>query len=291
MEFSVVICTYNGASTISECIESLLDQETESVYEIIVVNDGSTDKTASLLEKYKSDGLRVISHDTNRGLSAARNTGWQAANGEIVAYIDDDAVAPTDWLSAYEERYEECVDGVGGYPDSYYDELVGNYEVARGLYRYGPNAENIDGPGGMNMTFRRSFLKELGGFDEEFTHIGDDAELGRRLQKGDYNYIIDTSITVKHKFPRSVTEYCRKNFQRGKGAKQLSRKHEEQPRFSRFLLLAIVYPLMVPHAVYEGLQIHRFAEDESRIGFVILTYLLRVCNYWGIIYYWIHEGE
>src|SRR5207253_10093847 len=91
---SVVVCSYNGARTIRSCLEGLLELEYPD-YEVIVVNDGSTDATASIAGEY---GYQVITTE-NRGLSSARNTGLRAATGEIVAYIDDDARPDPHWLT------------------------------------------------------------------------------------------------------------------------------------------------------------------------------------------------
>src|SRR6185369_7384449 len=90
---SVVICSYNGARTLRDTLEGLTRVQYPN-FEVIVVNDGSTDATQAIAEEYE---VRLITTD-NRGLSAARNTGWQAANGEIVAYIDDDAYPDPHWL-------------------------------------------------------------------------------------------------------------------------------------------------------------------------------------------------
>mgnify|MGYP003694441611 CR=1 FL=1 len=90
---SVVVCTYNGARTIRDCCEGLRRLDYPN-FEVIVVNDGSTDATAAIVEEY---GFRVISGE-NRGLSHARNVGLHAATGEIVAYTDDDAYPDPDWL-------------------------------------------------------------------------------------------------------------------------------------------------------------------------------------------------
>src|SRR5438034_6118354 len=91
---SVVVCSHNGARTIRDCCEGLLKLDYPN-YEVIVVDDGSTDRTAALASRY---GFRVISTE-NRGLSNARNTGMEAATGEIVAYIDDDAYPDPHWLT------------------------------------------------------------------------------------------------------------------------------------------------------------------------------------------------
>src|SRR5439155_3962663 len=83
---SVVVCTHNGARTLGWCLEGTLELDYPN-YEVIVVDDGSTDDSARVAE---DAGVRVISTE-NRGLASARNTGYEAADGEIVAYIDDDA--------------------------------------------------------------------------------------------------------------------------------------------------------------------------------------------------------
>src|SRR5207244_5719717 len=100
----------NGARTIRDCFEGLLTLEYPN-FEVIVVDDGSRDGTAAIAREY---GFRLISTD-NRGLSRARNTGLEAATGEIVAYIDDDAWPDPDWLNylAVTFRTTDHV-GVGG---------------------------------------------------------------------------------------------------------------------------------------------------------------------------------
>src|SRR5205085_10877477 len=93
----VVVCTFNGAGTIRECLDGLASLDYPD-YEVIVVNDGSWDRTAGIVEAFVDlHGFRLISTD-NRGLSSARNTGLEAATGPIVAYIDDDAYPDPHWL-------------------------------------------------------------------------------------------------------------------------------------------------------------------------------------------------
>ena len=92
-KISVVVCSYNGSHTIRQSFQGLHNLDYPN-FEIIVVDDGSTDETATIAREY---GFRLISTE-NRGLSNARNTGLAAATGEIVAYIDDDAFPDREWL-------------------------------------------------------------------------------------------------------------------------------------------------------------------------------------------------
>jgi len=177
---SVVVCTYNGASTIRDTLESLLELDYPD-YEVIVVNDGSTDDTAEVVREY-----RVVPISTeNRGLSSARNTGWQMATGDIVAYIDDDAYPDPHWLNYLAYTY-----------------LTTDYVAVGGLSLAPPGGGSIadcvaNAPGrpvhvlltdreaehipGCNMSFRRSVLEEVGGFDPRFRTAGDDVDICWRI--------------------------------------------------------------------------------------------------------------
>src|SRR5256712_5511498 len=97
---SVVVCTYNGARTIRDCLDGL-EQLAYPDYEVIVVDDGSTDSTAAIACQYDYRLIRT----ENRGLANARNTGLKAATGEIVAYIDDDAYPHPHWLTYLAARF------------------------------------------------------------------------------------------------------------------------------------------------------------------------------------------
>src|SRR5439155_10691382 len=95
---SVVVCTFNGERTLRPCLEGLMALRYPD-FEVIVVNDGSTDSTLAIASEYD---VWVISTE-NGGLATARNLGMRAATGEIVAYLDDDAQPDRDWL-----RYLVC---------------------------------------------------------------------------------------------------------------------------------------------------------------------------------------
>jgi len=180
---TVVVCSYNGARTIRDTMEGLRRLDYPD-YEVIVVNDGSTDATPAIVAEYPF--ARLIS-TPNRGLSAARNTGWQEASGEIVAYIDDDAYPDPHWLQFLAWRFmtgdwvgvggpniappgdgpiADCVANAPGGPVHV---LISDLE-----------AEHIPG---CNMAFRREALAAVGGFDVRYRAAGDDVDLCWRLQE------------------------------------------------------------------------------------------------------------
>jgi O-antigen biosynthesis protein len=211
---SVVVCSYNGARTIRQCLESFLFLEYPD-FEVIVVDDGSTDTTAAIAKEF---GVRVIS-TPNRGLSTARNTGLAAATGEIVAYIDDDAYADPHWLSYLVATLMQSSHvGVGGpnLPPPGDGPIADAAAHAPG----GPNhvllsdteAEHIPG---CNMAFRKPALEGIGGFDPRFRTAGDDVDVCWRLQAAGGTIGFHPAAVVWHHRRNSVRAYWRQ--QRGYG--------------------------------------------------------------------------
>lgn len=101
VRISAIICTFNRSSYLQKAVQSLIDQTLEtSEYEILVVDNGSVDNTRQVVdEQLKVVGNLHYIYEPKIGLSQARNTGWKAARGEYIAYLDDDAIATTDWLA------------------------------------------------------------------------------------------------------------------------------------------------------------------------------------------------
>ena len=224
---SVVVCTYNGGSTIRRCLDALSRLRYPD-YEVIVVNDGSTDRTAAILSEYD---FRVITTE-NRGLSSARNTGLEAASGEIVAYVDDDAFPDPDWLSylaAVFIRTDHV--GVGGpnIPPPEDGPIAACVANAPG----GPihvliddeEAEHIPG---CNMAFRVDALRAVGGFDPTFRVAGDDVDLCWRLQDQGGSLGFSHGAMVFHHRRNSVRAYWRQQKGYGKAEALLEAKWPER---------------------------------------------------------------
>ncbi len=223
---SVVVCACNGADTIRWCLEGM-DALDYPDYEVIVVDDGSSDETAAIAREC---GYPAIS-TPNRGLSSARNTGLEAASGEIVAYIDCDARPDRDWLRylAASFRATDRV-GIGGPnlppPDGWVADCVAN---APG----GPvhvllsdrEAEHIPG---CNMAFRRQQLLEVGGFDPRFRAAGDDVDICWRLQENGGTLGFSAGAVVWHRCRDSVRAYWRQQIGYGKAEALLERKWPER---------------------------------------------------------------
>jgi len=224
---SVVVCTYNGESTLRECLEGLRRLQYPN-YEVIVVNDGSTDATNEIVREY---GFRLIS-TKNRGLSAARNTGLQAATGEIVAYTDSDCCPDPHWLTYLAATFLATdYAGVGGPNlappgDGHIAECVAN---APGgpvhVLLSDQEAEHIPG---CNMAFRKSSLEVIGGFDPQFRAAGDDVDVCWRLQQRGWTLGFSPAAMVWHHRRDSVRAYWNQQKGYGKAEALLERKWPEK---------------------------------------------------------------
>jgi GT2 family glycosyltransferase len=220
---SVVVCSYNGGRTIRDCLEGLLELEYPD-FEVIVVDDGSTDATAAVASEY---GCRVIS-TPNRGLSSARNTGMEAATGEIVAYIDDDARPDPHWLEYIAATFLETSHVAVGGPniapegDGLVAECVAN---APGgpvhVLLSDSEAEHIPG---CNMAFRRVALKEIGGFDAQYRIAGDDVDVCWRLREKGWTLGFSPAAVVWHHRRNSVRAYWRQQVGYGRAEAMLERE-------------------------------------------------------------------
>jgi len=204
-EISVVVCTYNRAEYLEVCLLSL-HRQSHPDYEIIVVNGPSTDGTDRVLQKYP--GIKVILQKELNGLSFARNLGISAAKGEIVAFIDDDAVADAKWLERLAAGYEDSdIGGVGGLV---YGPKRTHYHFDNGIIGKCGIPDPIREPEavakkgeftilmGTNCSFRRSALLEVGGFDPYFRYYHDESELCVRITKAGYRIVYQRDAIVVH---------------------------------------------------------------------------------------------
>jgi glycosyltransferase involved in cell wall biosynthesis len=224
---SVVVCSYNGEPTIRDTMEGLQALDYPN-YEVIVVNDGSTDGMADIVAEYD---VRLISTE-NRGLSNARNTGWQEAKGEIIAYIDDDAYPDPHWLQylAHTFMTSDYV-GAGGPNiappgDGPIADCVAN-APGRPVHVLlsDRTAEHIPG---CNMAFRRTALEAIDGFDPRYRAAGDDVDVCWRLQENGGVIGFHAAALDWHHCRNSVRTYWKQQQGYGKAEALLEGKWPEK---------------------------------------------------------------
>ena len=222
---SVVICSYNSERTMKACLESL-EKLRYPDFEVIVVNDGSKDRTLEISESFPF--CRIISQ-VNKGLSVARNVGAEASTGEIVAYTDSDCVVDPDWLTYLVAKMEAAhLHACGGpnFPPPEDNLVAAAVAVSPG----GPThvllsddvAEHI---AGCNMAFNRDTLLRLGGFDPVFRTAGDDIDICWRFQDAGYTIGFAPAAMVWHFRRNTIEAYIGQQKGYGKAEALVYSKH------------------------------------------------------------------
>jgi glycosyltransferase involved in cell wall biosynthesis len=218
---SVVICTYNRRDYLERCLDYLRYQSNDN-FEVIVVDGPSDDGTAELLELW--DGKIKVARNPERNLSKSRNIGIDLAAGDIVAFIDDDALPFDDWVAGIFKAYHErplMVAGLGGpayYAGSFWFQAEDNGINADCQAKVNIASDEIGKSGwrryntGTNATFVRESLETVNGFDEQYDYYLDESELCFRLQGAGrlIDYVPD--IYVRHEFAQSHNRGGRYNY-------------------------------------------------------------------------------
>jgi len=224
---SVVVCSYNGSRTIRECLDGIKKLDYPN-FEVIVIDDGSTDSTAAIASEFDVHLIRT----ENRGLSSARNLGLEAASGEIIAYLDDDASPDPHWLTYMAASFRSTEHaGIGGPNvgppnDGLVADCVAN---APGnpvhVLISDELAEHIPG---CNMAFRREALKAIGGFDTQFRVAGDDVDLCWRVWERGWTLGFNPAALVWHHRRGSIRSYWKQQIGYGKAEALLEPKWPEK---------------------------------------------------------------
>lgn len=211
---SVIVCAYNEEKILNQCIKSLVNQNySKERYKIIIVDDESTDKTAEISKEWisrlkgempKFTYIRIV----HGGLSVARNTGIKHAQGDIIAFIDGDAVAPEDWIHSISRSFQckEEPQIVGGpvrllNSESWVASLL--YDSFFALYMKDPRSVI-----GTNMAFSKKLLTEKTFFHPVFTRRGDETYVFDRLKKI-AQPLKRSDVCVYHECPESIPAWLK----------------------------------------------------------------------------------
>jgi glycosyltransferase involved in cell wall biosynthesis len=224
---SVVVCSYNGASTVESCLASM-ERIRYPDFEVIFVDDGSTDGTQEILKNFP--WVRNI-RQKNMGLSYARNVGMNAAEGEITVYTDSDCEADEDWLYFIALGLVRSGHvGMGG-PNLIPDE--GSWVAdCVGLSPGGPTHVMVDDRTaehvpGCNMAFYTWALKQVNGFDPQYRKAGDDVDVIWRLQDLGYSIGFAPAAQVWHYRRNTIKAYLKQQRGYGEAEALLKYKHPE----------------------------------------------------------------
>lgn len=270
MYVSIIICTYNGGENIVESIKSIVHQiYPGDGYEILVVDDGSTDNTEDIVQKIMEDSQCDLKYfkQANHGLSAARNFGIEKSDGDIIAFVDDDCIADKDWLKNLAEAYtSEDIVAVGGKVISILDTTPPKFFAGKvndgtgffGDFDRGEHRKAVDWIIGCNMSFKRSVFEKFGLFD---TAIGrkknlplsyEEVDICNRISKADYKILYEPKARIYHKIhPGSLTyPWCFNNALFGGISEYRSQKKYENGDGGKENILLNSYKFMITIASF-----------------------------------------
>ncbi|MBI3812117.1 MAG: glycosyltransferase family 2 protein [Nitrospirae bacterium] len=222
---SVVICTHNRADYLNKAIRSVLDQSLPGDrYELIVVDNASTDHTRETVRAFEPAGNVRYLYEGTLGLCHARNTGWQQARGRYVVYLDDDAVACPGWLAAVKEAFATAPDigVVGGRVEPIWEGerpawLSDDLALGLTILDWSDTPKFIldvrrEWLVGANMAAPTAVLKEIGGFHPGLDRVGTrmlssgDVYLQKQILRRGYSCLYHPMMAVRHLVPRSRLE-------------------------------------------------------------------------------------
>ncbi|MFM1920623.1 MAG: hypothetical protein RLZZ303_2257, partial [Candidatus Hydrogenedentota bacterium] len=197
---------------------------------IIIVDDGSTDRTAEIAHGY--EGITYIRQD-NAGPAAARNRGAAAAKGEWLAFTDSDCIAEPDWISALMAKVRanegKGVVGVGGtYGIANPESLLARIIHAEIQARHARMKDEVDFLGSFNVAYERKAFEAVGGFDESFSQASaEDNDLAYRLIDAGGKLLFSKLAVVNHYHPTRLLPYFKTQMRHGFWRVRLYQKHPE----------------------------------------------------------------
>jgi mycofactocin system glycosyltransferase len=258
---SIIIPVKNRPQDIKECLTSLssLDYPKDK-FEIIVVNDGSTDSTSKVIETF---GIKAIHLPQSIGASACRNLAAREANGDLLGFTDSDCVPHSHWLKELSPSFnDERIGIVGGYVSNFYNQsLLDRYEAVKSSLNMGPSPFRVENDKSStayvpscNLIIRKKAFNEAYGFQEDLT-VGEDVDLCWRTRKLGYHLLYIPLGEVKHKHRNDLLQMLKRRFDYGTSEALLYSRHKEKRKmlylpalysiFYGFICLGIIvrYPI------------------------------------------------
>lgn len=236
MKCSVVVVAYNEEKNIADCIKSLLNQS-KKAEEILVIDDGSKDKTAEIASKFP---VKVFKNK-NMERSRARNFGWKKAKHPIILFAEADSVFHKDWIKNILKQFEKGADAVIDRravfkPKTYFQECWNAYFTIR-YSKYKPFSA---------WAFKREVLEKTNGFDPKL-NVAEDSDLGTRVIKNGFKIFLAKDAIQYHKGePKTIFELAKRAYTfNKKKAKGFYKKHPEKFPKLRVLLFPLFFILLL----------------------------------------------
>ena len=282
IQASVIVPVYNGEETIVQCVESALKQNFEGEYEVIVVNDGSTDQTEARVKKSKD--VKLISQP-NKGPAAARNRGALEAKGEFIVFMDDDCAAEKDWLREMLKPFaDQEVVGVQGRYKNAQKEFIAQLIQLEIEERYEKlkKQKYVDHIGTYSAAYRRETFLAVKGFDEKFPIAsGEDIDLSYRLAERGHKLVFNWNAIVWHQHPVSVLHYYQVKFWRAYWRVRMYSKHKQKIMQDSYTSQNVKLQIGLCYVFFVGLG-GLFFTSKARFIVVLtaLAWVVSILKFW-----------
>lgn len=217
IKYSVIVPAYNSAGTIEHCLKALTQQSINmEACEVIVVDDGSTDRTDDIIKKFPVKYIR----QPNRGPAAARNHGAAKAAGEVLLFTDSDCVPDYRWVEEMTRPFaDRDIAAVKGAYRTSQKALTARFAQVEFEERFEllKKTERIDMVDTYSAAFRREVFIRAGGFDESFPAANnEDTDLSYKLSAAGHKMVFNPKAIVSHlRHPDTICRYSRQKFWRG----------------------------------------------------------------------------
>lgn len=280
LKISAVVPTYNSEKIIKECLDSLIAQ-THPFDEIILVDNASTDKTREIIKNYP---FKKILLEKNMERCVSRNTGWRAAQNELVAIIENDSVYDIHWvekvLECFENGADAAVDRRGVYkPKTFISRMNDEFFKVRLLKnKYKPYSA---------WAFKKGILEEMGGYDEGMVGF-EDRELGKRLIEKGYKIAYQPEAVSYHAGePATLKQELKRSWWFGVRGHKYYKKYPNEFPYARFIIfscltLSILLPYVFVILLFGmfALLFVKFISMRMKPVYAVAESVISILRYW-----------
>ncbi len=239
LQYSVIVAAYNAEATIAALLDSLQNQ-TFTNFEVIIVDDGSVDRTAEIAKLYP---VKLIENRLNRGPAHCRNAGARKAVGDIIVFTDSDCITADNWLQEIDGQYRHGnIDAIMGklvlLPSNYVGDSISALGFPAGgtigfdkIWRVTPQGYT-DSLSTCNCAIYKDTFWQVGGFDETFPYAGgEDSYLAYNLRQAGYRIKYCRNVLAYHPARDSLISFADWQFKRGISSYIFSKKITSQQKY------------------------------------------------------------
>jgi len=239
LNFSIIIPVYNRPNEIDELLESLTQQYCTDNFEVLIVEDGSTEKSESIVEKYKPKLNLKYFFKENSGPGASRNFGMENASGNYFIILDSDVIVPKQYLTEIKKALEQNFTDAFGGPDAAHKSFTAmqkaiNYSMTSilttGGIRGKKNAVGKFQPRSFNLGLSQTAFSKTNGFAD--LKVGEDIDLTFRLWKNGFETQLIEKAFVYHKRRSTIKHFFKQTFAFGTARPQLNKWYPETAKLT-----------------------------------------------------------